>query len=507
MKPNHSPFTIRRLWLFVMLIVAVSVVSLLLSTGRIAPASASAQTGLVSTTIRSSQTMTQTDYYLPLVMGKYNLPNLYGAQIEPVNFYLLGLADQAGMYWLRRNGLFWNAIQPTSTSGYLWNNAATLEAELLAARQMNQHVILVVRGTPAWAQKISGVSCGPIKSQNFDEFGAFMAAAVTRYSGPPYYVEYFEIWNEPDVDPALVDPDEVYGCWGDNSDPYYGGRYYGQMLNVVYPMMKAANPNIKILVGGLLLDCDPRIPGQTCKPSKYLEGILTAGAKNSFDGVSFHAYDYYSSTFDTYGNPNWGSGKLYNEPDGEMIPVAKKKSDFIEQVLASFGATGKFLMNTETALICGDPFDPPGSPGCDASDTSPYELMKKAYAGHTYAQAVQEKLRANIWFSMRGWRNSGLVYSVGGEPRPAYYAIGFSQDMLGEAVFTGGITTYTNVQGYKYYTPEYSNLWVMWATDGSTVSITLPATPIAIWDADGDPVSINGTSLDLTIEPYYIQMP
>lgn len=496
------------LWILA-LFVAAGLTAAALIASRPVQASASNIEGTVSSDFRPSGNSTPTELYLPMLTTRRNMPDLYGVQIEPINSYLLGLSNQAGLDWLRRNGLFWSFVQPTSTGGYQWGNVAFLDAELLAAQQNNKEVILVVRSTPGWAQLYSGVKCGPMKQSNFDEFGAFLAAAVTRYSAPPYNVEYFEIWNEPDVDSTLVDPDEVYGCWGDNSDPYYGGGYYGQMLKVVYPMMKAANPNVKVVIGGLLLDCDPRNPpqGQTCKPSKFLEGILRAGAKNSFDGVSFHAYDYYNSAIDTYGNPNWGSGKLNNEPNGVMIPVMIKKAGFIEQVLATFGATGKFLMNTETALICGGANDPPGLPGCVASDTSPYELMKQSYAAQSYAQAFEKKLRANIWFTMRGWRNSGLVYTSGAGPRPAYHSVDFSQEMLGEAVYAGAITTYTNVQGYRFVTPDYGNLWLLWATNGDTVNVTLPASPVAIWDSDGDSVQANGTSLNLTLEPYYIQMP
>ena len=57
----------------------------------------------------------------------------------------------------------------------------------------------------------------------FDDFGEFLAAAVNRYSGPPYNVRHFEIWNEPDIDPDLVPGDSLFGCWGDSDDDLYGG--------------------------------------------------------------------------------------------------------------------------------------------------------------------------------------------------------------------------------------------------------------------------------------------
>ncbi len=86
------------------------------------------------------------------------------------------------------------------------------------------------------------------------------------------------------------------------------------MLKVVYPQIKAANPDAQVLVGGLVQDCDPR-PGASCEivgkpPShcKFLEGILHNGGGPFFDGVSFHSYDYYKANGDQnclYCNPNW----------------------------------------------------------------------------------------------------------------------------------------------------------------------------------------------------------
>ena len=53
---------------------------------------------------------------------------------------------------------------------------------------------------------------------------------------------YWEIWNEPDVESLIVDPNSLYGCWGHNKDPSYEGGYFAEMLKKVYPAMKEANP-------------------------------------------------------------------------------------------------------------------------------------------------------------------------------------------------------------------------------------------------------------------------
>ena len=126
-----------------------------------------------------------------------------------------------------------------------------------------------------------------------------MHALVARYSVALYNIKYWELWNEPDIASSNFPGDNLFGCWGDPNDPYYGGGYYADMLREVYPQIKAADPQGQVLVGGLLLDCDPRL-GAGCEkvknnnqPSKFLEGILRKNGVPFFDGVSFHAYDYY----------------------------------------------------------------------------------------------------------------------------------------------------------------------------------------------------------------------
>jgi hypothetical protein len=289
---------------------------------------------------------------------------------------------------------------------------------------------------------------------------------VKRYSGPPYNVRYWELWNEPDAAGLL-------GCWGDPSDSqYYGGYYYGQMLQVVYPRMKEADPRAQVLVGGLLLDCDPDNPpeGMNCLPSRFLEGILESGAGPHFDGVSFHAYDYYTGK-GTYGNGNWNS---YSNTTG---PVSITKARFLKDVLSSYGYGQKYLMNTETAVFAGpNVMDPPcGAPEVKIPDI---EGTKVYYVIHSYAVAVAEGLKANVWYSAFGVRCSGLLDSDL-SPKAGYYAYQFAQDKLGAAQYVRQVSEYEGVMGYEYETTG-RKLWVLWSLDGLAHTITLPKQPVEV---------------------------
>ncbi len=133
-------------------------------------------------------------------------------------------------------------------------------------------------------------------------------------------------------------------------------------------------------MGGLLLDCDPINPPEwplgsglfrDCSSSRFLEGILESGAADSFDAVSFHAYDYYGEKLGAYGNLNWNS--TWNTTG----PLVIKKVEYLLGLLTKFGVQ-KELLNTENALICGS-----SEAICSTED---YDLTKAYYAGFHWGQ-------------------------------------------------------------------------------------------------------------------------
>jgi hypothetical protein len=167
--------------------------------------------------------------------------------------------SQEEIDWMRPDPILWSSIEPRK--GNETGEALLGLKGSKTSRQTGVEAVVIVAGTPGWAGKVKGSKCGPIKAEELDSFAKFMSDLVSRYSAPPYAVRYWELWNEPDVDPS----DSyigTWGCWGDQDDPYFGGGYYAEMLKVVYPAVKAADPQAQLLVGGLLLGCDPRNPDQ-----------------------------------------------------------------------------------------------------------------------------------------------------------------------------------------------------------------------------------------------------
>jgi hypothetical protein len=395
---------------------------------------------------------------------------------------------QAGVSWTR-TGFIWSAIEPSPGERY-WDT--DLEQGLIRATTAGVQPIMLIEGTPGWALK-AGYDCGAVAESQFPALAQFAYDLVKRYSASPYNVRYWELWNEPDVWGTL-------GCWGDPSDTdYYGGYYYGQMLQEVYPRIKEADPRAQVLVGGLLLDCDPINPPywKDCTSSKFLEGVLASGAGPFFDGVSFHAYDQYTGK-GTYENVIWSSS--YNTTG----PVSIAKARYLKEVLAQYGYEGKYLMNTETGVLWG--WDWTNPLPCDPSAPPDVEVTKVYYVIHSYAVAVAEGWKATVWYSALGYRCTGLLNSDL-SPKPAYYAYQFAQQKLGEAVFVRQITEYPQVMGYEYEIPG-KKLWVLWSLDGQAHPLSLPGLPLVVNRVGEDGHAVqepNDLTLMIDISPRFIE--
>jgi hypothetical protein len=446
----------------------------------------------------ASATPGPTETPVPPVVATPVAPLFPLTGIEIASYGDIDQAVQAGAYWVRRNGLIWSVVEPGEGMRE-WQTLVTLDQELQSISAQGMQAILIVRGTPAWAQKLYGIHCAPMAADKIPAFADFMYDAVTRYSQPPFNVKYWELGNEPDVDPALIPPGSPFGCWGDPADAYYGGGYYAEMLKQVYPAIKTADPQAQVLIGGLLMQCDPdnppenrSVPGEKldCSPAKFLEGVLRNGGGDFFDGVSFHAYDYYFDVYGKYGNGSWRSSWKATGPS--LIA----KTIFLEQLLARYGQADKFLMNTELALLCGVSGNEPPCSQDEWTYTKANHLVQAYTAGATLG------LRANIWYSLTGWRGSGLVDPYR-QPVPAFQALAFNRQMLQGAIPWGEITLYEGVMGFAFQ-HENRLVWVLWSRDGLDHSIPLGSLPGAIYNVFGVslPPELNFT---VTLSPVYIE--
>jgi hypothetical protein len=430
--------------------------------------------------------------YLPLVSRQFPPPPpIFGTEMKRISTQNANLASDGGVHWVRFQTFDWDEIEPNRTTPPSYDWTSVKEVGLKNAADNGMQVIATIKFTPTWAQKVPGAFCGPIKQDALDEYAQFLTALVKRYSAPPYYVRYWELGNEPDVDPKLVDPRNDFGCWGNENDPYYGGGYYAQMLKAAYPAIKNADPSAQVLIGGLLLDCDPTHPpqGRDCKPARFFEGILRNGGANFFDIVSFHGYPLYDGTL------KWDEAFPSWEHRGGVV---LGKINFLKQVMASYGVD-KPLMHTEGALLCNE-----NTPICNPPQPEFFQDQAD-YVVWLFVRNWAEGLRGSVWYQFEGpgWRYSGLL-DANQQPKPAYEALKFLAQELGNATYVKRVSRYPVLRGYEFSAPG-KRVWVLWAPDDQLHTITLPPDLHKVFDKYGKDITPAGSTITV-MSPIYLEL-
>ena len=136
-------------------------------------------------------------------------------------------------------------------------------------------VIARIGWTPGWARP-PDTPIAYLDDTAYDDFGRFAAAFAQRYQGK---VDYLVIGNEPNLSRE----------WGYRQTTPVD---YVNLLRVVYPLVKAANPDITILAGALAPTLEPLGSVNGLNELDYLRGMYEGGAAAYFDGLAVHTYGF-----------------------------------------------------------------------------------------------------------------------------------------------------------------------------------------------------------------------
>lgn len=241
--------------------------------------------------------------------------------------------------------VIWSSTEPYNITPAMYNWASA-DVALGAARDDmgGLNLIATIDSAPDW---VSPENSGPIPTQFLGDFAEFVGAAVERYDGDGIddapgspVVLHWEFYNEPDNNSDILgNPNYASPAhWGDHA------AEYANMLATVYPAVKAANPQAKVVFGGLALDWFEDEGGPFVET--FLEEVLQAGGGNYFDVMNFHSYP----PFHTRWTDNQGPGIL-------------GKAEFIRSRLADYGLqkpmviteAGWMSNNRPGAVIPGSP--------------------------------------------------------------------------------------------------------------------------------------------------------
>lgn len=389
--------------------------------------------------------------------------------------------------WVRYNGIIWGEVEPQRGERN-WSALDGVAGELAAISTAGGTPLVIVRGAPAWAQEVNKL-CGPIQAQALSDFATFMGELVSRYSQPPYNVKYWELGNEPDVDYRPIGGAAPYGCWGDSRQADYGGARYASMLKAAYPAIKAADPDAKVVLGGLLLDCDPTAATaeNPCLSGAFLDGILAAGGGDFFDIMAYHSYTYWTPARIDFEQvvPKW------QHRGGLLLG----KLSLIYEILKKYGLSKPILMN-EGGLLCyrSDPICGPSGFYTDQAN----------YAARLLVRATANDLLGFVWYTLDGpgWQESGLL-DAQQQSRPAYATLRFLGELLSGAEY-GGTIGADKVEAYAF-TKGPLRYQIYWTNDESTVEVPLPAGTQAIYTIAGERSTPTG-SLQVSFVPQIVEI-
>ena len=135
------------------------------------------------------------------------------------------------------------------------------------------NVIARIGLTPEWARP-ANTPLNYLDADGYDDFAVFAAAFAARYQGK---VTHIIVGNEPNLSFE----------WGYRTTT---PQDYADLLSVVYPAIKAANPDIMVLGGALAPTIEPEGSPWGTNDLIYLDRLYTAGAAEFFDGLAVHTY-------------------------------------------------------------------------------------------------------------------------------------------------------------------------------------------------------------------------
>ena len=141
------------------------------------------------------------------------------------------------------------------------------------AHAQGQQIVARIGLTPDWARP-PDTPLTYLDAGAYGYFAAFAAAFAARYQGK---VGYLIVGNEPNLSYE----------WGYRvTTP----QDYVDLLRVVYPAVKAANPDVTVLAGALAPTLEPAGSPWGLNDLVYLDEMYAAGAADYFDGLAVHVY-------------------------------------------------------------------------------------------------------------------------------------------------------------------------------------------------------------------------
>ncbi len=407
-------------------------------------------------------TLVQPRVFLPLVSNDSPPPVFGVITYWPVNSENgLDEIQAMGAQWVRL-AFAWSSVEPVDTTPeyFDWSR---WDSEVSSATSAGVSVVATVHGNPSWAAEYAG---GPLYPEHVADFVELMQAAAERYDGDGYMdaagspvIQHWELYNEPDGASIFL-AEAGYGFWGD-----YGVEY-ADLFRQVYPVVKAANPAAKLLIGGLAYERfredDPGNP----YVRQFLDDFLTAGGGDYIDVFNFHYYPGFADVWEPYGR--------------ELIG----KTAYFRSMLSGYGLS--------MPIVCTEIGE-----HSDISRGGSDETQSR-YVVKSFVWTMAADLDYTTWFALRDITD-GYPYLYGlldpsWQRKSSFYAFRTTAEQLGGALFVGAMSAgelgYTQAEGYAFV-DHGQDVYVVWMKDEATRSVTFEGSAALVVAKYGSQSSVN----------------
>lgn len=359
----------------------------------------------------------------------------------------LDLFSEARAQWIRVP-VSWSSIEPVNTTpeNYDWSE---LDASVANARADGLDLILTLTEQPSWA---ADYPMGPVK--NTGDILEFFGALVERYNGDGYndapgspVVRYFEVYNEPD-NSSIIFATEGGGYWGHN------GNKYAELLRQLYPVLKAANPDARLVFGGLAMEWFEEDGGWFDR--HFLDDVLAnCQGHICFDVMNFHYYPDFRSNWESYGKDIIG------------------KATYIRTKLKEYGFGGVPVICTETSL---------GS----SKDYGSTAEAQSSYVVKVYVRSRAAGLPIVIWYKADDYGEDNLpgLLDVFLQPKLSYWSFKVMGSALNNALYQRSLTKEETgdeqIEGYVFQVGQ-RRVDVVWTEDTTTYNaVNAPQIPLTV---------------------------
>ena len=374
---------------------------------------------------------------------------------------------ESGAGWARVR-ISWSQIQPDAPPAeYVWGLYYDEQLRLVAETPIR--LIATVADAPDWA---ADSPCSPIYPEQLDVFAQFLNDLVDRYRQPPYNIKHWELFNEPDYSWPNGWAGGL-GCWAD-ADSQEDGDRYAQMLTVAYEAIKAADPEAKVLMGGVGHDWFTECGGPFDR--YFPDDVMAYGGGDHIDVLNFHYFPDFHAEWERWvphGDPP--TCGLIDDDQGAAyeawgIDLIAKANHFRNRLSTCFGVN-KPVWVTELAE--------------HGYANNPESLVRQArYVIQGYVRGLAAGVENITWYALVTPNDSyeqGLLYDDW-TPKPAFYAYKTMTAELRGYTYAETLEA-PNVEGYLFRNPCEEEKTVAW---GSGVLSFAPAVRLRVVDREGN---------------------